>query len=152
ARSSARSRSSFCRSSRAEHGIPALTRFWNARQLGAFDDAPAQGARTGRTFMTRPPRGAARRKLVAQCTCCRQAWAADSRELPRRAFLAGGLAALGAAAAGPAPAATTPIAKTRIDVHHHFLPDAHRAALDKHKMGSPKWSPQMSLDDMDQSG
>ena len=43
-------------------------------------------------------------------------------------------------------------AKTKIDVHHHFLPPEHREALGKHKAGAPKWSVQMSLDDMDKSG
>ena len=75
--------------------------------------------------------------------------------LDRRKFLAGGLAALGlGAAAGTigAPAVKAQAAKTRIDVHHHFLPPVHREALDQAQDGRPKWSPQMSLDDMDKSG
>ena len=72
-------------------------------------------------------------------------------ELGRRQFIAGGIAALGLGTAG-APAARAQPAKTKIDVHHHFLPPEHREALAKHKGGSPKWSPQMSLDDMDKSG
>src|SRR6202007_831273 len=55
-----------------------------------------------------------------------------------------------------APTVTTPVlaqaAKTRIDVHHHFLPQGHREALTKHTRGAPKWSTQMSLEDMDKSG
>ena len=51
-----------------------------------------------------------------------------------------------------APAVNAQTAKTKIDVHHHFLPQVHREALTKHKMGAPKWSPQMSLEDMDKSG
>jgi len=87
-------------------------------------------------------------KLSLRCTCCVATPAQPS--LPRRQFLAGGIASLGlAAAAAPARAQA---AKTRIDVHHHFLPPVHREALAKHKMGAPKWSPQMSLDEMDKSG
>ncbi len=102
--------------------------------------------------MTKAPLGGSRRKFFADCTCCQPAFRADSPKLGRREVLAGGLAALAAASIGaPAARAQAP-AKTRIDVHHHFLPPAHKEALDKHKMGSPKWSPQMSLDDMDKSG
>src|SRR5262245_6215648 len=98
----------------------------------------------------------ARRRYRFGCTCC----ATSPGNPDRRSFLASGFAALGAAAAGAivgsskasAQATAAPAAKTRIDVHHHFLPDAHRDALEKHKSGSPKWSVQMSLDDMDKSG
>jgi predicted TIM-barrel fold metal-dependent hydrolase len=103
--------------------------------------------------MNRSSSGGLRRKFFANCTCCAPAFAADSPKLGRRDFLAGGLAALGAATvSAPTARAQAPMAKTRIDVHHHFLPPAHREALTQHKMGSPKWSPQMSLDDMDKSG
>jgi predicted TIM-barrel fold metal-dependent hydrolase len=72
--------------------------------------------------------------------------------LARRKFVAGGIAALGLSAMG-APAVHAQAAKTRIDVHHHFIPPEHRDALARHNMGhGPKWSPQMSLDDMDKSG
>jgi hypothetical protein len=98
----------------------------------------------------------ARRRYRFGCTCC----ATSPAHPDRRGFLASGFAALGAAAVGAtvssskasAQAPATPAAKTRIDVHHHFLPEAHRDALEKHKTGSPKWSVQMSLDDMDKSG
>jgi predicted TIM-barrel fold metal-dependent hydrolase len=100
--------------------------------------------------------GSPRRKFFADCTCCQPAFAADGPQFGRRDFLAGGLAALGAGAVGTIGAsavrAQAPMAKTRIDVHHHFLPPAHREALTKRNEGSPKWSAQMSLDDMDKSG
>ena len=99
-----------------------------------------------------------RRKLFANCLCCPPTGVLP--EPGRRNFLKGGIAALGlGAAAGPlgAPAVlaqgpAAPSARTRIDVHHHFLPEPHREALTKHKMGAPRWSVQMSLDDMDKSG
>src|SRR5262245_6395677 len=97
----------------------------------------------------------AKRNLFAGCACCEAPPARGSVPLDRRNFLAGGLAALGlGTAAGTlgAPAVKAQAAKTKIDVHHHFLPQAHREALTKHKMGAPKWSPQMSLEDMDTSG
>jgi predicted TIM-barrel fold metal-dependent hydrolase len=100
-------------------------------------------------------RGASQRKFFANCTCCEPASTRSSVPLERRSFLTGGLAALGlGATAGTigAPSVQAQPAKTRIDVHHHFLPQVHREALTKHKMGAPKWSPQMSLDDMDKSG
>src|SRR5882724_10985632 len=93
--------------------------------------------------------GAARRKFFASCACCEPTPAQSSVPLPRRNFLAGGLAALGlGAAAGTvgAPAVEAQAAKSKIDVHHHFLPQVHREALTKHKQGAPKWSVQMSLD------
>jgi predicted TIM-barrel fold metal-dependent hydrolase len=87
---------------------------------------------------------------VFSCNCCTSVSAGPA--LGRRKFLAGGIAALGLSALG-APAVRAQGAKTRIDVHHHFIPPEHREALSQHKMGNgPKWSPQMSLDDMDKSG
>jgi len=69
--------------------------------------------------------------------------------------------ALLASAAGSAVCASTLItpalaataAKRRIDVHHHFAPTFHRDALGSRRGGSwPKWSPAMSIEDMDRSG
>jgi predicted TIM-barrel fold metal-dependent hydrolase len=99
--------------------------------------------------------GASQRKFFANCACCEPAPERNSVPLDRRNFLAGGVAALGlGSAAGTvgAPAVQAQPAKTRIDVHHHFLPPTHREALAKHKMGAPKWSVQMSLEEMDKSG
>src|SRR5437762_939740 len=74
----------------------------------------------------------------------------------RRSFL------IGAAATGfvlgrvPPAAAQAPVAKTRIDVHHHFLPQFHVDAMmapGRRAAGSPpRWSPASSLEEMDKSG
>jgi 6-methylsalicylate decarboxylase len=96
--------------------------------------------------------------LFSGCTCC----------TGRRQFLAGGLAALGAAALGThrslAQAPATPAVKkpgNRIDVHHHFLPpqymkEEHERISFKHGAVSTdqllSWTPQLSLDAMDQNG
>jgi predicted TIM-barrel fold metal-dependent hydrolase len=87
--------------------------------------------------------------VFSNCGCC--APASTASRLGRRQFIAGGIAALGLGTVS-APAVRAQGAKSRIDVHHHFLPPEHRDALAKHKAGSPKWSAQMSLDDMDKSG
>jgi predicted TIM-barrel fold metal-dependent hydrolase len=105
------------------------------------------------------------RKLIRSCQCC------ESSALPtspaRRNFLAGGLAALGLgtaavtgvsrAAAQAAPATQTPTGnRPRIDMHHHFIPQFHIDAMTApgRRAGGPppKWSPALSLADMDKSG
>ena len=82
-------------------------------------------------------------------------------EPARRNFLAGGVAALGlgalAATVGRVPAkAQAPAARTRIDVHHHFIPQFHVDAmmLPGRRAGPapPKWTPAMSIEEMDKSG
>jgi predicted TIM-barrel fold metal-dependent hydrolase len=98
---------------------------------------------------------ALRRKLLADCACCAPAPAGGT--LARRNVLAGGLAALGlGAAAIGAPAVlaqAAPPARTRIDVHHHFAPAFHFEAMGSRRGGNvPRWSPAMSLDDMNQNG
>ena len=121
-----------------------------------------------------------RRRLSANCGCCvsipTTAPTTAGAAVGRRNFLAGGIAALalgaaantvktstaraqavgaqavGAQAAGAQAAGAPAAPRTKIDVHHHFLPPAHKEALSRHKLGSPKWSVQMSLDDMDKSG
>jgi len=83
------------------------------------------------------------------CACC----------LPRRGFLTG-LAALGAASLVPAcqstpeaPPAALRTKPQRIDVHHHLVPPGYLAEIASRRAGSPvKWSPAMSIEDMDQSG
>jgi predicted TIM-barrel fold metal-dependent hydrolase len=101
--------------------------------------------------------------IFSDCACCRPRPAPAVAPLGRRKFLTGGMAALGLAGAGTRPlraqganpeakTEASSEAKTKIDVHHHFLPPQHREALAKHKSGAPKWSPQMSLEDMDKSG
>jgi predicted TIM-barrel fold metal-dependent hydrolase len=100
-----------------------------------------------------------RRKFFATCQCCEPSrWPSSPA---RRKFLAGGAAALGLGAisgmGGAVPAAAqAPAAKTRIDVHHHFIPQFHVDAMmaPGRRAGPPppKWSPATSLEDMDKSG
>jgi len=86
------------------------------------------------------------RELSSLCVCCQ-----PSGSVSRRNFLASG-AALGAASI-LAPAKAAPPTAGRIDVHHHFAPAFHRDALAARRGGGwPKWSPEMSLEDMDKSG
>jgi predicted TIM-barrel fold metal-dependent hydrolase len=95
----------------------------------------------------------ARHGFFRACGCC-QAAAAPANPA-RRAFLAGGIAALGLGASATAPgAAQTPPAKTRIDVHHHYVPPLHAEAMAKNRVGGapPKWTPQLSFQDMDKAG
>jgi len=103
---------------------------------------------------------AKRGRFFSNCLCC--APASQPANAARRNFLAGGAAALGLGAFGATaidrtPAlAQAPAEKRRIDVHHHFINQAHIDAMAKpgRRLGgsSPKWSPAMSLDDMDKSG
>src|SRR5688572_25457466 len=73
----------------------------------------------------------------------------------RRRFIAG-LTALGAGALLPGCQTTAggaPGGKPyRIDVHHHYVPDAYIAAMKVHKIRPVKWSVQMSLEELDKSG
>src|SRR5262249_21430 len=82
----------------------------------------------------------------------------DAMSPTRRTFLRTCLCCAPAAAAaiGGAAPPSAQAAKTRIDVHHHFIPPFH---LDSMMMpgrrtggAPPKWSPQLSLEDMDKSG
>jgi 6-methylsalicylate decarboxylase len=107
-------------------------------------------------------------KPFRSCWCCAPAsLPVTSPASPaRRNFLAGGAAALsrGALALGGAAAATrmqpaaaqVAASKTRIDVHHHFVPPFHVDAMmaPGRRTGPPppKWSPTLSLEDMDRSG
>ena len=72
---------------------------------------------------------------------------------PRREFL-GKLAALGAAAMLPRELAAQAAAKAyRIDVHHHLMYPGYLEEAGGRRAGSNfKWSPEMSLEDMDKSG
>ncbi len=84
--------------------------------------------------------------LLSSCGCC---------GISRRSFLAQTVSAGAAAAAdlipSPAAAQTKP---TKIDIHHHFAPEIHREAVSGRRgtLRWPKWSVQMSLDDMDKNG
>ena len=86
---------------------------------------------------------------LQSCVCCD-----TGSDVSRRSFLAQAVGAGAAAAAGfMAPPALAQTARDRIDVHHHFAPDFHRDAVNARRGGLrwPKWSPQMSLDDMDKN-
>lgn len=83
-----------------------------------------------------------------KCNC-------ETQVFTRRNFLTGLLAS----AAGVAlPGCTSlPLANVkdgkRIDIHHHIVPPKYAQDLRQAgKGGAPKWSPQMSIDDMDQNG
>ena len=88
-----------------------------------------------------------RHGFARACVCCAEPIAPASPA--RRNFLTGGVAALGLSALGTAGAVTTKpataqAAKTRIDVHHNFLPKFHADAMAApgRRAGSlPKWSP-----------
>ena len=77
------------------------------------------------------------------CACCP----------PRRDFL-GKLAALGASAMLPGELMAQTGAKPhRIDVHHHLMYPGYLDEVGGRRAGSSfKWSPEMSLEDMDKSG
>jgi predicted TIM-barrel fold metal-dependent hydrolase len=101
-----------------------------------------------------------RRKFFRSCLCC------EPSSLPtspaRRTFLAGGAAALGLGTLPAIGRITTPAAaqpapvRPRIDVHHHFIPQFHVDSMmaPGRRAGAPppKWSPALSLEDMDKSG
>src|SRR2546423_14889096 len=118
-----------------------LDRNFECATVACHSARPLQEARPGRNAMT----------MFSSCTCCVPTQTSTGPALARRTFLAGGIAALGLGSIGT-PTVRAQAAKTKIDVHHHFLPPAHREALGQHKAGAPKWSVQMSLEDMDKSG
>ncbi len=75
----------------------------------------------------------------------------------RRGFLQSlaGLGTVGALGASGCASVLTPPKPHRIDVHHHLSPPVWVHALKKAKLDSPpvnNWTPQKSLDDMDQAG
>jgi predicted TIM-barrel fold metal-dependent hydrolase len=99
-----------------------------------------------------------RRRLSAGCGCCVPAPNVTQAGVARRNFLAGGIAALGLGAAGslaaPSVRAQTAPAKTRIDVHHHFVPAFFAELIAARRSGGrpPRWTPAMSIEEMDKSG
>ena len=101
---------------------------------------------------------ARQRKLFRTCSCCEPSGRPASPV--RRNFLAGGMAALGLGAMGASAIGRTPAAaqasdaKTRIDVHHHYVPPFHADVLTSRRSGGrpPQWSAAKSLEDMDKSG
>ena len=81
--------------------------------------------------------------------------------MPRRGFLAGGLAAAAALAAPRAFAQAPAVKKSRIDMHHHFLPPQYmkeeherisfaHGAVPTNRLLS--WTPSESLESLDQNG
>ena len=104
--------------------------------------------------MDRPPG----RRLLSQCSCCQAAPAFAAPPLSRRNFLKQGVAATAVglaatAAAAPPVSAQAPAKPRRIDVHHHFVPPVHAQALNAHKANTAfKWTPALSLADMDKAG
>lgn len=98
-----------------------------------------------------------RRRPLRGCVCCD-----DTAPMAggRRSFLATGAAALGVGAlsgmVGGMTRSAAQGARTRIDVHHHFIPQFHVDAMTGpgRRAGAPppKWSPTLSLEDMDKSG
>jgi predicted TIM-barrel fold metal-dependent hydrolase len=96
------------------------------------------------------------RKFTARCACCEPSQRRVG-DPSRRRFLAGGIAALGFGATAiveaPAVRAQAAAARPRIDVHHHFVPPVHSDAMATRRSGGrpPRWSAQMSLEDMDRS-
>jgi 6-methylsalicylate decarboxylase len=95
------------------------------------------------------PEPADKRSTASSCACCP----------PRRGFL-GKMAALGAAAALPSAALAQAKARAkaagkpfRIDVHHHLVYPGYVDEIGGQRAGSTfKWTPQMSIEDMDKSG
>src|SRR5882724_7637853 len=104
---------------------------------------------------------ATRHAFFRTCGCCEPTAARATLNAARRNFLVGGAAALGLGAAG-AMSRTTPAQTasradpTRIDVHHHFIPPFHSDSMmapgRRSGAAPPKWSPALSLEDMDKSG
>ena len=99
---------------------------------------------------------AGRRKFFSRCLCCGPATPPAGHAISRRTFVAGGMSAIGAGLApfSAAPAEAETSAKPhRIDVHHHIIPPMQVEALRRNRGGNPaKWSPAMSLEDMDKGG
>jgi 6-methylsalicylate decarboxylase len=97
-------------------------------------------------------------QFFRNCVCCDVPTPPANRA--RRNFLKGGIAALGlgaaSTAAAVAPAVAQAPARPRIDVHHHFMPQFHIDSMMKpgRRAGGapPKWSPALSIEDMDKSG
>ena len=92
----------------------------------------------------------AKRRLLRGCACCN-----EPMGLSRRRFLASAVGAAASTALTPGEALSQAASSkpSRIDVHHHYAPAFHRDALGDKRGGAwPKWSPQMSIEDMDKSG
>jgi predicted TIM-barrel fold metal-dependent hydrolase len=96
------------------------------------------------------------REFLATCGCCPAPATAKATSVNRRQFVASGVATLGVGVSIAEPARLLAQAQpNRIDVHHHISPVPWVDALKKARPDSPpvnNWTPQKSLDDMDQGG
>ncbi|MFM1764920.1 MAG: hypothetical protein RIU71_683 [Pseudomonadota bacterium] len=100
-----------------------------------------------------------------QLSCvCRNDSSGESPEVAsptRRGFLSSLLATSTAATLGASMTGcqsidnvfgtNTPAKSSRIDIHHHMVPPTYAADLKRMGVGSPRWTPQMSIDDMDKN-
>src|SRR6266446_2804380 len=92
-------------------------------------------------------------RFFPRCICCAQPSVTGEARLSRRSFVASGIATAGWGLADAAPSKAAAQEKRRIDVHHHIIPPAQAEALIANRGGTPaKWSPAMSLEDMDKAG
>jgi predicted TIM-barrel fold metal-dependent hydrolase len=94
-------------------------------------------------------------KFFRGCACCLPSMPAPIG-VTRRSFLSG-VASVGAATSLGAPKVFAQTGQPqRIDVHHHMIPPFHAEALLKpgRREGGafPKWSPALSVEEMDKSG
>jgi predicted TIM-barrel fold metal-dependent hydrolase len=100
-------------------------------------------------------------KLSCLCSPDGSAQSTPSSGSTRRGFLSSLLATgtatgLGATLAGCQSiegifGTATPTRSSRIDIHHHMVPPSYAADMKRMGIGSPRWTPQMSIDDMDKN-
>jgi predicted TIM-barrel fold metal-dependent hydrolase len=122
-------------------------------KLHRGDARTKNGSRGMNTSFARPHSTAQkslRHSAFRRCACCPPT--AFPENPARRNFLAGGLAALGLGASAAAAAAQGASEKTRIDVHHHYVPPVQGEAMGRHGGQAPKWTLQSSLADMENAG
>jgi predicted TIM-barrel fold metal-dependent hydrolase len=87
---------------------------------------------------------------VIRCFCCTPTF--TTRPLSRRGVIAGAAVLAATGLAAPSRAQPKP---RRIDVHHHIVPPTWLAALKSANLDTPPvrdWTPQRSIEDMDQGG
>ncbi|MCE2857207.1 MAG: amidohydrolase [Comamonadaceae bacterium] len=99
-------------------------------------------------------------KMSCLCSPDGTAQSKPSSGATRRGFLSSLLATgtatgLGATLAGCQSIegifTATPAKSPRIDIHHHMVPPSYAADMKRMGIGSPRWTPQMSIDDMDKN-
>src|SRR6202049_2211873 len=122
-------------------------------KLGRGDVRTKNGRQGMNTSLARPhsiAKKPLRPSAFRVCACCQSK--ALQANPARRNFLAGGLAALGLGVSAVPAAAQAASEKTRIDVHHHYVPPSQGEAMAKHGGQAPKWTVQSSLADMEKAG